>query len=622
MENRLNHSGSKNKTVILFSFYCALVAFIFIPQINDSFNLPKFLVASGGSIFFLCYLCINSYNKKTLSFYQNPLYLPFLLFLGWQILSLFYAINKISGIIEIGLNIIGLTLLFIVPYVLKKSEDIVLFARILVISSLFIAVYGILEHLGIDFIKWNITKSALSTFGRRNFAAEYLVFILPWAFFAFLASKKYMKWLFLLIIIFLLVHLFLTFTRTAWIAFVLSFLTMIFLLFKAHINRWTFLKYISIIIFIVLAGNCWATVFQFEPGTVKSRFLIWKTCLSMIKSNPLFGCGVGNFEVGYYAFAAGNPDVFLSLTQRITHAHNEFLEIWVETGIIGLSLFLFFIFAIFRMAFDIMRIKEKSFEKSIAIVAFSSIIGLGINCFASFPLQTISSSFFFFISCGILSGVYFNVREKKPIQIGFHHPAVPFCCMIIICLYIVFAFTSINSSYSLMKAKKIMHATIKSKNPVLWLVAEAYGKNAVNYNPFNIENYFLLGEIYLVGNQTEKARENFLKALKFQPYSDLILNNLGITEQRSKNFQRAETYFLKALSINQKNPETLRNFGNLYLEKKDYTRAISYFSRCLKLNKNDTRALFGIAQTYIEMGDDQKAKEVLEKWKEIDQENN
>ncbi|MGC9065331.1 MAG: tetratricopeptide repeat protein [Candidatus Ratteibacteria bacterium] len=607
--------ANKNMPVILFGLLAASIGLVCSPLLADCFNLPKFLFALGGVIAFFCYLMMKFLNTRLIPLYRNPLYLPFGLFVVWQFLCIFPATNKIAGISEISLHIVCACLMFIVPFILRKTTDVVRFARIIVISSALIAIYGIFQHYGFDFIRWDIKHSALSTLGRRNFAGEYLVLVIPWALFCFFTSQKKQRLVFASIFVLLMFHLFLTFTRASWIGFAFSMFTAALILLKIRIRPAMVLKYFAISMLLIFVVRANAGIFQFEPGTLKSRIEIWKTSLSMIKEQPIIGYGTGNFEIAYYKFAHSHPDVLIPANLRVTKAHNEFIEIAVENGIVGLGSFLFFIFAIYKMAYQIFVSRnERPAEKFISVFVISGITGILVNALASFPLQITPGSFFFFLNCGILSRMYFTVCQVEAIEKKFYFPGVAFICMAVICSYIVFAFCAVNASYSLNQSKKIMRTVAETKDPVLWLVAEAYAKNSVNYNPFNVEGFFHLGKLYLVANQLEQARKNFLKALEFQPYSDQTIVNLGLVEQRSTNYQMAEKYFRKAISINPSNAEWFYLTGNFYLEKKDCDKAILYFTKSLELNPDNSQALFNLGQAYFEKGDVQRAKKV---WQDL-----
>ncbi|MCM8759602.1 MAG: O-antigen ligase family protein [Candidatus Omnitrophica bacterium] len=612
MSQKISTVYRKKALVINFAIYCALVFLAFLPFLADCFNLPKFVVLIVGLVLFLCGFIMKFLNMRFITIYKNPLYLPLALFIFWRLISILFTTNKIAGISEIGLFISCSVLVFLVPLILRKADDVVLFFKILIVGSVVMSLYGIVQHFGFDFFHWNIKHSALSTFGRRNFAGEYLVFILPWALFIFLTEKKLQKLFYVLAFVLLMFHLFLTFTRASWIGFGVSMLLIALLLLRFDLKP-ALLKVVLVFLIFCLVFRVYGSIFQFEQGTLKSRILIWKTCIELIKERPIIGHGIGNFEPSYYKIAYEKENVLIPPNLRVDKAHNEFLEIAVENGIVGLLLFLFFIFTIYKMSWYILRNKnEKSFEKFVSVFAISGITGMLVNSLASFPLQTTAGCFFFFLNCGILSRMYFTVIEQKTFEKNFSYPGMVFLCMAGICAVIVFSFCALYSSYSLEKSKRIMRAVVKSGDPVLWLIAEMYGKNATSYNPFNVENYFHLGKLYLVGGQFDKAYENFMKALKFNPYSEQVLLNLGMVEQRRKNFAASERYFLKAYKVSRDNPEILKSLGLFYLETNEIEKAIYYLTQAQRFLSQDSTILTALAKAYENSGNRKKAQEILE----------
>ena len=80
------------------------------------------------------------------------------------------------------------------------------------------------------------------------------------------------------------------------------------------------------------------------------RFSYWQSALNMSIDKPLAGYGVGSFRINYPRYRNpyinkkyGTPNVDLQ------HAHNIFLEISSELGLIGLGLFLFLIWRHFKL---------------------------------------------------------------------------------------------------------------------------------------------------------------------------------------------------------------------------------------------------------------------------------
>ena len=75
-------------------------------------------------------------------------------------------------------------------------------------------------------------------------------------------------------------------------------------------------------------------------GRGTGRLDIFIAGLQIVKSNPVLGVGIENFGVAYDKYA-GNAPVFRGFGRA---AHNAFLQVWGESGVIGLFFFLTAIF--------------------------------------------------------------------------------------------------------------------------------------------------------------------------------------------------------------------------------------------------------------------------------------
>ncbi len=69
---------------------------------------------------------------------------------------------------------------------------------------------------------------------------------------------------------------------------------------------------------------------------------IWKVGWRMVEANPVAGVGVGNFQTSEirYLIRPGAATVRTDLADNPSVAHNSYLELLAETGVIGLALFL------------------------------------------------------------------------------------------------------------------------------------------------------------------------------------------------------------------------------------------------------------------------------------------
>ena len=69
--------------------------------------------------------------------------------------------------------------------------------------------------------------------------------------------------------------------------------------------------------------------------SVSERFLIWRSAIEMIKDHPIMGVGFGKFEEYYQREYISDE----AKERWQGHAHNTYLQLWAETGVIGLTIY-------------------------------------------------------------------------------------------------------------------------------------------------------------------------------------------------------------------------------------------------------------------------------------------
>ena len=78
-----------------------------------------------------------------------------------------------------------------------------------------------------------------------------------------------------------------------------------------------------------------------DPTTGRAHF--WNVTLDIIRAHPFIGTGLGAFGVIYTRYDSHNG------LYRLEQAHNDYLQVLSDGGIVGAALGLFFIIALFRM---------------------------------------------------------------------------------------------------------------------------------------------------------------------------------------------------------------------------------------------------------------------------------
>lgn len=118
-------------------------------------------------------------------------------------------------------------------------------------------------------------------------------------------------------------------------------------------------------------------VVAFMQDATNQRFKIWPMFIEHWNSkfNMWFGSGLGSFQL----HSTQIPEVRLALNGRIwPWAHSDWLEIWLETGWIGL------VFAIFAICWLFIKCKDWTLRGAIASTV--------ILMFGNYPLQVVPSA--------------------------------------------------------------------------------------------------------------------------------------------------------------------------------------------------------------------------------------
>ena len=105
---------------------------------------------------------------------------------------------------------------------------------------------------------------------------------------------------------------------------------------------------------------------------------IWKVGWRMVEANPVHGVGAGNFPVSsiHYLLEPGAIQRDEFIVDRPAVAHNMYLEVLAELGIVGLTLFLSFIVISLFTGIKAAKKFDALGEDGLALIARGIAVGL------------------------------------------------------------------------------------------------------------------------------------------------------------------------------------------------------------------------------------------------------
>ncbi|MCP5002099.1 MAG: O-antigen ligase family protein [Hyphomicrobiales bacterium] len=132
------------------------------------------------------------------------------------------------------------------------------------------------------------------------------------------------------------------------------------------------------IILGIYSVGVWARlqVEEFNPGYGRLEFA--RTTLEGIRDNLPFGIGYGNFVIGYPSYEKSE----MIFNTFVNHAHNEYLELVFEGGVIAAALLvIFFVFFLWRVLETIQLPLHKAATLAILFILVHSVV--------DYPLRTL-----------------------------------------------------------------------------------------------------------------------------------------------------------------------------------------------------------------------------------------
>jgi O-antigen ligase len=162
----------------------------------------------------------------------------------------------------------------------------------------------------------------------------------------------------------------------------------------------------------VAAGTAFILIVQFALYRVLARFntdplddlrlQFARTTIEAAWAYMPFGAGMGTF-VPVYGMFEKPPDLFAHA--YINHAHDDVLELWLETGTFGIALMAAFAAWFVSRAIRIWRyaaVGANEFDRSLARAATIAVALIVIHSFLDYPLRTAAMTAVFAFACGLM----------------------------------------------------------------------------------------------------------------------------------------------------------------------------------------------------------------------------
>jgi O-antigen ligase len=550
----------KNYYLIGISIFFLGILLVFKPAYDYTLikNLTGFLLCLFVSIHFITI-------QKEFEF-SKYIYLP-IIFFTYILISCFYALFKF----EAGKNLENFLLYFLIFLVSLNLEIDKKIFYIWIATGIIASIVGIFQF-------YSSRHYAISTFGNPNFFAGHIIMVLCLSFsnvlnWDFLKKEKYSNFFKLLDILCLLFGLWalgVSMSRAALMALIVGISFVWYVNFK---EEKTFIKYAFIFLCFLILAFLFPKIIQLYKTNIRNY--LWAGTWRMILKKPVFGWGLGNFIFFYPYFRVREYFLQPESTPVTNHPHNEYLEIWAELGIIGLLLFLFFIFSVIIVA-----LKNKNSKPFLPGIIGGIISVLCDNIFST-NLRNPSTSMYFWF----LLGLTFKYTKQEKIEFKFSK-------------YLWYSIFLVSLIMAIFHSYYRIYPQIYYKNGITAKEKGDYEEAIENYliscklNPYNYECWYKLAYAYGMVGDYKKAEEIYLDINKYIfPHFAKTDANLGTVYLKLNEIEKAFKYYKIAEWFNPYDEDVLCSIASIYLVYyNNIEKAVEYLKRVLKINPENIYA--------------------------------
>lgn len=357
-------------------------------------------------------------------------------------------------------------------------------------------------------------------------------------------------------------------SRSAWLAIIAGVAVVLVVRHKLSNKAISFFhrnKKQSVLMLIGAIGIAivfFAGIYNLKRESADGRLFLWQISVRALSKVPVFGAGLGNFagvygEEQYRYFSQGIDQETIMKAGSPVYAFNEFIQIGVEQGLIGLALFLCVVIIAIRSC-----IKDKG-----KIGVLGAIVAILVFSFTSYPFSILPICIFFIALIALANNDQKKSKTRK--------------IFLVIFLITIFVFNL-----------RFLHTTTSLKNAYaawgrLSLINVSKGINEhICGNYADIENWLLRypGYLYSYGNALSKI----------------------------ENYRQSNELLHKGLSISC-DPKFCILIGSNYQMMGQFDKAEAYYIRAYYTLPNRLYPLYLLTKLYHETGQEDKARTMAKK---------
>lgn len=529
--------------------------------------------------------------KEFSTILNNWTFILYFLFFIWSSITVINSLNISESIYTLG-EIFSLLVAFLfLIYFLSKIKNLKKVFFYIIIGLLTIEIVSVIVPYINEISQDSLTQRD-SVFrgytGNINILAYILLIKFPFLVYFQITKQGYYKLNFLLTVLIVFIIFSIFATRSAMLTlFFITILIFCFIMFirSFHLKQTftTLLKPLFLPLLIGLIFNniesSFSTTQSFqsrlstlteieEDKSLSQRARYYQAAFESFLEKPIMGKGIGTWEF------ESIPYERLEMKNYVVpyHAHNDYLEVLAETGIVGMILYFGMIFFIcYHLLRKILDREADQDTKLFSIFLITALSVYLIDSLFNFPFDRVIQQIHLFF----LLAISIHFLKLKPLKNNLITQIIP--------LILILIPASIYSSSRLMRASQNQAIFLKAFNlgdystPSLEVI-DQFEMNYPSLSATSLPMSSIKGMYYITQRKYREAIPLFRKGIKDNPYLHISESFLGYSLDMIGEKDSALYYTKKAFDYMPKNEIHYANYINSLYQLRDSITIKKVFS--------------------------------------------
>ncbi len=317
------------------------------------------------------------------------------------------------------------------------------------------------------------------------------------------------------------------------------------------------------------------------------RLFIWQDCAPMIHDYFFTGSGFATFTHAFPRYST------IPSSALFDHAHNDYIELLTDGGLIGFSLAAWFVLAIFRNGINMLQKRRDTYSILLSIAGITALFSILLHSITDFNMHNGANGLYFFFLCGLLVSAG-NTRlhfRSRPTLLRTGSATLRTICFLTLPLFFLTFFVQ----NGVIKAKKLQHQAeqvyVSPKlSTALFTRLHKTIDQAIEYDPLEGYYYFYKGGLFSARKQGDDALRAYSKASMKNPNEGAYLQRLALSLPPQK-IRLANTLMEEGYLRSQNKEELIFSWIEWLLQQRKPKQAAKALQQGIKLYPNLAKAL-------------------------------